>query len=242
MEALNTIFISYLRVSTERQGSDGLGIDSQRTAISNYLGLTGSSLEAEFVEVESGKRGDRPVLEAALQLCRRRKATLLVAKLDRLSRTVAFLSRLVETRVDFVAVDNPHANKLMVHMLAAFAEHERDMISSRTKAALSAARARGVRLGSPKLDCARAAAAIALRRRADGYCLNVAPVIAEIRRSGISTFAGIASALSARGIPTDRGGQWHAATVRNIERRVKCAVPSVQPVAQSIETQGPQST
>jgi DNA invertase Pin-like site-specific DNA recombinase len=212
--------ISYLRVSTSKQGVDGYGVDAQRGAIETYLALTGAELSEEFIEVESGRRNDRPILEQALLACRRQKATLLVAKLDRLSRTVVFLSRLVEARVDFVAVDNPHANKLMVHLLAAFAEHERDMIAARTKAALASARARGVKLGNPKLSDARAAAIHAIQSRAATHRANVLPIIAAIRSSGVSTYAGVAAALEARGVPTDRGGRWHSTTVRNIESRI----------------------
>jgi DNA invertase Pin-like site-specific DNA recombinase len=206
-------------VSTAKQGADGYGVDAQRGAIDNYLALAGFELAEEFIEVESGGRIDRPVLETALLACRRQKATLLVAKLDRLSRTVAFLSRLVEAKVDFVAVDNPHANKLMVHMLAAFAEHERDMIAARTKAALASAKARGIRLGNPRLQETRPAAQAAITRRADQHCANVLPLISAIRQSGITTYAGIAAALDARGVQTDRGGRWHPATVRNLELR-----------------------
>lgn len=212
-------YVSYLRVSTSKQGEDGYGIDAQRAAIGNYLKLMRAGALAEFIEVESGRRNDRSVLDKALQLCRREKATLLVAKLDRLSRTVAFLSHLVEAKVDFVAVDNPHANKLMVHMLAAFAEHERDMIAARTKAALASAKARGVRLGNPRLDEARCAAQAAVSQRAIQHSANVLPLISAIRQSGIQTYAGIAAALEARGVQTDRGGRWHPTTVRNIEIR-----------------------
>jgi DNA invertase Pin-like site-specific DNA recombinase len=212
-------YVSYLRVSTSKQGEDGYGIEAQRGAIRNYLALIQADCLAEFIEVESGRRTDRSVLDKALQLCRREKATLLVAKLDRLSRTVAFLSHLVEAKVDFVAVDNPHANKLMVHMLAAFAEHERDMIAARTKAALASAKARGVKLGNPRLADARMAARAALNSRASQHCANVFPIISAVRQSGITTYAGIAAVLEARGVQTDRGGRWHPTTVRNIERR-----------------------
>lgn len=212
-------FVSYLRVSTERQGASGLGMDAQRSAIQRYVELCGGAVAAEFIEVESGKRADRPILEDAISHCRRTKATLLVAKLDRLSRTVSFMSRLIETGVDFVAVDTPHANKLMIHVLSAFAEHERDMIASRTRAALLAAKDRGAVLGNPNLAVARQIACAAITSAADDYSANVAPVIAQIRQSGIGSLRGIADALTARGIRTARGGRWHPATVRNVERR-----------------------
>lgn len=219
-------FASYLRVSTLKQGEDGYGIEAQRDAIRNYLSVIQAGCLAEFIEVESGRRNDRSVLDQALLFCRRERATLLVAKLDRLSRTVSFLSSLVEARVDFVAVDNPHANKLMVHMLAAFAEHERDMIAARTKAALSSAKARGVQLGNPHLADARVAAQAALQARASRHCANVLPLISSIRSSGITTYSAIAAALEARGVKTDRGGRWHATTVRNLERREVGPMPA----------------
>lgn len=193
-------FISYLRVSTERQSASGLGLDAQRAAIRRYVELCGGAVLSELIEVESGKRADRPILDKAIALCKRSDATLLVAKLDRLSRTVSFMSRLIETGVDFVAVDNPHANKLMVHVLAAFSEHERDLIAERTRAALASARERGVKLGNPHLGVARKSARAAIAANADQFSENVAPIIVQIRSSGITTLQGIADALAARGI------------------------------------------
>ena len=141
-DAINCI--AYFRVSTDRQGKSGLGLEAQRESVNRYLESVGWNLIGEYVEVESGKRKNRPQLAAALQACKKEKATLLIAKLDRLARNVHFISGLMESRVDFVAADNPHANKLMIHLLAAFAEHEREQISQRTKEALAAAKARGV--------------------------------------------------------------------------------------------------
>ena len=168
----------------------------------------------EFIEVESGKNSDRPQLAAALATCKRFKSTLIVAKIDRLSRSVAFLSTLMESGVDFVAVDNPHANKLMLHLLAAFAEHERDQISARTKAALAAAKARGAKLGNPRLYEARGAAAEALKAGADQRAANVLPIIRAVQASGATSLRDVAAALNARGVKTARGGEWHASTVR----------------------------
>ena len=145
-------FIAYFRVSTDRQGRSGLGLDAQREAVLRHLAGVGGMLRGEFIEIESGKRNDRPQLAAAISAANRAKATLIIAKLDRLARNVHFVSGLMESGVDFVAADNPHANKLMVHMLAAFAEHEREQISQRTKDALAAAKARGIRLGRNGAD------------------------------------------------------------------------------------------
>jgi DNA invertase Pin-like site-specific DNA recombinase len=214
-------FVSYLRVSTERQGAVGLGIDAQRSAVQRFADMCGGNILNELVEVESGKRADRPILEEAIALCRKKKATLLVAKLDRLSRTVTFMSRLIDSGVDFVATDNPHANKLMVHVLSAFAEHERDLIAARTKSALAAAKERGISLGNPNIAVARDLANASIKVAADDHCLNVAPIISQMRASGIRSLRGIANALTVRGISTARGGQWHPATVRNVEMRFR---------------------
>src|ERR671910_308678 len=140
-------FVAYYRVSTDKQGRSGLGLEAQREAVQSFLNGGSWTLAAEVTEVESGKRNDRPELDRALGLCRLYGATLVVAKLDRLARNVAFISKLMEERVEFVAVDFPKANRLTVHILAAVAEHEAEAISKRTKEALAAAKARGVKLG-----------------------------------------------------------------------------------------------
>src|SRR5262245_29610638 len=144
-------FIAYFRVSTDRQGKSGLGFEAQRETVMNYLNGGRWTLVGEFTEVESGKRADRPELEKALAACKKQKAKLVIAKLDRLSRNLAFIATLMESGVEFVAVDNPHANKLTVHILAAVAQHEREMVSERTKAALAAAKKRGQVLGNSNL-------------------------------------------------------------------------------------------
>src|SRR5580704_1813705 len=149
-------FVSYYRVSTAQQGASGLGLEAQREAVSRYVasvnGGAGGVIVADFTEIESGKKSDRPQIAAALAACRLRRATLVIAKLDRLARNVHFVSSLMESGVDFVACDNPEANRLTVHILAAVAEHEAAMISARTQAALEAARARGVALGGLRGD------------------------------------------------------------------------------------------
>ena len=146
----NGKFIAYYRVSTQKQGRSGLGLEAQQRAVREHLNGGRWQLLAELVEVESGKRNDRPKLAEALALCRMHRAKLLVAKLDRLARNVAFISALMESGVEFEAVDMPQANRLTVHILAAMAEHEAAAISARTKAALSAAKARGVQLGGKR--------------------------------------------------------------------------------------------
>ena len=146
---VETRFIAYFRVSTDRQGRSGLGLEAQRRSVDEYLRGLGTEPVAEYVEVESGKRNDRPELARALAACRKQNARLIIAKLDRLARNVAFVSGLMESGVDFVACDMPTANRLTIHILAAVAEHEREMISERTKAALASAKARGMAPSRP---------------------------------------------------------------------------------------------
>lgn len=216
-------FVAYLRVSTDRQGRSGLGLEAQRAAVRQHAAAAGGDIVAEFVEVESGRRRDRPELAKALAACRARRAVLVIAKLDRLARNVAFVSGLMESGVEFVAADMATVNRLTVHILAAVAEEEARMISARTRAALAAAKARGVRLGNPNLragtpDAARAAAA-AKTARARTRAADLTPILAEIRGAGVTTLAGMARALAARGVPTPSGrGAWHPATVARIER------------------------
>jgi DNA invertase Pin-like site-specific DNA recombinase len=212
-------FVAYFRVSTDRQGKSGLGLDAQRKSVLDYLDGGRWELVAEFTEVESGKRSDRPELDKALAACKRHKAKLVIAKLDRLSRNLAFIATLMDSGVEFIAVDNPHANKLTIHILAAVAQHEREMISARTSAALKAAKARGKRLGNPRLADARKQAARARAEQSDRYSANVLPVIHEIQDSGINSLRGIARVLAARGIPTARGGAWSPVQVSDILRR-----------------------
>src|SRR6516225_5188512 len=208
-------FVAYYRVSTDRQGSSRLGLEAQQKAVRDYLDGGAWELVGEFVEVESGKRADRPELAKALEARRKQKAKLVIAKLDRLSRNLAFIATLMDSGVAFVAVDNPHANKLTVHILAAVAEHEREMIAQRTKDALQAAKARGKRLGNPRLENIRKVAAAVNRKTADAFAANVRPIIREIQASGVSSFQGIARALAARGVSTARGGRWTARMVIN---------------------------
>jgi DNA invertase Pin-like site-specific DNA recombinase len=218
-------FISYLRVSTARQGASGLGLEAQREAVSRYLNGGHWQLVQEIVEVESGKRNDRPAIAEALRLCRLHKATLVIAKLDRLARNVHFISSLMESGVDFVACDFPEANRLTVHILAAVAEHEAAMISARTKAALAAAKARGVALGGQRGSLERMAGMAAKgtrlsatvrqnsasRRRAD-----LLPVVAEIKASGATSLRAIAKGLNDAGLTSARGGRWSSTQVMRV--------------------------
>jgi DNA invertase Pin-like site-specific DNA recombinase len=175
VQAKSTGFIAYYRVSTDRQGRSGLGLEAQRAAVGRYLAGIGGILMAEHTEVETGRRNDRPELAKALAACRKHKARLVIAKLDRLSRNVAFIATMMDAGVEFVACDNPHATRLTLHILAAVAEHEREMISARTKAALQAAKARGVRLGRNAERLASANRATALDR-----ARQIEPVLAEL--------------------------------------------------------------
>jgi DNA invertase Pin-like site-specific DNA recombinase len=203
-------FFSYLRVSTDKQGARGYGLDAQRAAITNYLNGGPWQLLGEFIEVESGKRNDRPKLAEALAACKRQGAKLIIAKLDRLSRNVAFIAALMDGKTDFVCCDFPQANRLTLHILAAVAEHEREMISERTKAGLAAAKARGVKLGNPTL--ARVNAGDAAQR--DRALLPVFQGFAQ------ETYREIATELTARRIPAPRGGAWSAMSVMRAMKRL----------------------
>lgn len=209
--------VSYLRVSTGKQGRLGLGIDAQREAVREFLSGGGKLVE-EVVEVESGRRSDRPELERALTLCRLHKATLVVAKLDRLARDAHFLLGLKDAGVEFVCCDMPSANRLTVGILAMVAEEEARMISARTKAALAAAKRRGVKLGRPNLtDRARAQGRVVSARvrgrRAERRMADLAPLLEELGRAGHIGPAALARALNHRGVPAARGGAWTATQV-----------------------------
>jgi DNA invertase Pin-like site-specific DNA recombinase len=200
-----TAFVVYLRVSTSRQGQDGLGMDAQRAAVEAFTRQHGGAIVGQYVEVESGKRSDRPELAKALDAARKCKATLLVAKLDRLARNLSFIVALMDAGVEFVACDQPFASRLTVHILAAVAEDEARRISERTKAALAAAKARGIKLGSPIAAETAAMARAARSAYATKANATTRAVITDIQRSGVSTLAGIAKVLEARGVRTPAG-------------------------------------
>jgi DNA invertase Pin-like site-specific DNA recombinase len=212
-------WVAYYRVSTERQGDSGLGLDAQRKLVADYLNGGNWTLSAEFTEVESGKRSDRPQLAAALAMAKRLRAKLIVAKLDRLSRNVSFISALMDSGVEFIAADMPFANKMTLQVLAVFAEHERDVISARTKQALAAAKERGVQLGGPKRLEASALGVAANKANAERFSANVLPIIREIQASGVTTLRGVARALNARGVRSARGAPWSVEAVSNIIKR-----------------------
>jgi DNA invertase Pin-like site-specific DNA recombinase len=216
-------FVSYFRVSTQKQGRSGLGLDAQRSAVSNYLQSHDGAVIAEFVEIESGKGSNalerRPQLRAALDTCRKRKATLLIAKLDRLARNVHFVAGLIETGCDFVAADMPQANKVMIQMHAVMSEWERDQISARTKAALAAARARGVRLG--------AAGPANLRRNLDArqadalaFANRMATVLASLRAAGLSQRR-MVEELNRLGVRAACGGAWSLVQLQRVLVRLE---------------------
>jgi DNA invertase Pin-like site-specific DNA recombinase len=221
--------IGYLRVSTKGQGESGLGLDAQRAAVESYAKQIGATLAMTYTEVESGKLADRPELAKALAHARRSKGTLVVAKLDRLARNVAFLSALMDSKVPFVACDNPHANRLTLHILAAVAEAEAVAISQRTKSALAAYKARGGKLGAALPQCrnltdaarkkgaAHAGKAVA-KAAAEAYA-DLRPSIAEWRNAG-TTLEAIADRLNADGHTTRRGRPWNPVQVSRVLTRI----------------------
>jgi DNA invertase Pin-like site-specific DNA recombinase len=212
-------FISYLRVSTAKQGVSGLGLEAQRKAVTDYLNGGNWSLLAEFVEVESGKKNDRPELNKALAHCKLTGATLVIAKLDRLSRNALFLLGLQEAGVHFIATDMPTANELTVGIMALVAQEERKAISARTKAALAAAKERGVKLGCP--NGAAHLRQEAVKRNADERAGKLADVVKELQEGqGITSLKGIADELNRMGITTARGGAWYASSVKNLLARI----------------------
>lgn len=220
--------VSYVRVSTQRQGQSGLGLEAQRTAVAAYCAHTGGTLLREYREVESGRKNDRPVLREAIAFARGRRARLVIGKLDRLARNVAFIANLMESDVDFAAADVPEANRLLLHIMAAVAENEAKAISDRTVAALAAAKGRGTPLGAmnPKsrnltpeaMERGRLHGGEATKKSAEDFYAPVLSMIRRLREEGLS-FAAIASNLTAAGFSLRRGGLWNAAQVQRVLKR-----------------------
>jgi DNA invertase Pin-like site-specific DNA recombinase len=213
------MFVAYYRVSTQRQGQSGLGLEAQRSAVMSHIGTR--ELVAEFTEIESGRKNDRPQLAQALALAKKHKAVLVIAKLDRLARNVHFISGLLESGVQFVAVDMPEADRTFLQMAAVFAEWEARKISERTKSALKAAKERGTKLGNPNHAEASKRGLEAIQSRCQAYIEQIKPIIDEFYGMDLRSVAQI---LSQRGIKTPRGNtNWHPAQVGKIMRRVQYA-------------------
>ena len=203
-------FVAYYRVSTDKQGRSGLGLEAQIATIENHGQRSGGEIIATFQEVESGKRNDRPKLLKALALCRQKKAILIIAKLDRLSRNVAFIANLMESNVEFIACDMPEANKLTLHIMAAMAQHEREATSKRTIEALAAVKARGQKLGSPNPGSRQATAARVVQ--AEQFRQGVYPIARQLRDRGL-TLRQVADEMNERHIKTCNNRVWYAQTV-----------------------------
>jgi DNA invertase Pin-like site-specific DNA recombinase len=215
-------YVAYYRVSTQRQGRSGLGLEAQRASVLSFLKTTGGTLTAEFTEVESGRKNDRSQLKEAVRLCRVYTTTLVIAKLDRLARNVALTAQLMESGVEFVAADFPQANRLTIHILAAIAEYEAKLISERTKAAIAAARARGViwkggsKGATAHLDAARDFANACKRKRAIARAVDLLPLANELRESGKSLVQ-IAAEFTRLAIRMPHGGtKWNPCAIRRI--------------------------
>lgn len=221
---MKTKFVVYVRVSTTRQNQSGLGLEAQRSAVENFVRSVGPEAEIirEFVEVESAKGGvQRPVLAEAIKECKAGGYTLLVAKLDRLSRNLHFITALQNSKVDFVAADNPHATPFLIHILVAVAEHERNMISNRTKAALDAARNRGVVFGNPRYEEAIPKANAAWKKLAADRNAILRRMINEImKKTGLTKLADIANALNLRGVKSNRGADFTPTQVHRLLKTV----------------------
>lgn len=206
-----TKYIAYYRVSTKAQGQSGLGLEAQQALVAPYA----DDILHSFTEVESGKNDDRPQLAAALELCRELGASILIAKIDRLSRDAAFLLTLRKAGVDIIAADMPNAGTLEFGVRAVVAQHEREQISQRTKAALAAAKQRGVKLGSPNPRAGGLAAGAVRRAKTQAIAGKALPVITALRDAGASLRA-IADELNKLGIQTATGKSWYAQSVKNI--------------------------
>ena len=219
--------VTYLRVSTAKQGHSGLGLDAQRSAIEQYTSRAGAKVLRAFAEVESGKNNNRPELGKAIHLAKVTGATLVIAKLDRLSRNAAFLLALRDSGVKFVAADMPDANELTVGIMALVAQQEREAISRRTCEALAAAKRRGTRLGNPngaralrRANRGNGASLVGIQVKADEHAANLRSVVEALAEEGVTSLGAVAASLNERGMLTPRGGRWHKSSVRNLRARL----------------------
>lgn len=219
------VCIAYYRVSTEKQGRSGLGLDAQRSAVARYLLGVGGKLVGEYTEVESGALDSRPELQKALRIARLKSARLVIAKLDRLSRDAHFLLGLQKSGIEFVAADMPDANELTVHIMAGIAEHERHVIGARTKSALAAAKARGIKLGNPENLKNRAKgnqrSAAVRTSKAQSRAALLKPILQELQQGGTESLMALAVALNGQGIPAPRGGDWSPTQVSRVLKVMK---------------------
>lgn len=219
--------VSYLRVSTAKQGHSGLGLEAQQAAIEGYAKSLGASVIATYTEIESGKNNTRPELQKALHRAKVTGSTLVIAKLDRLSRNAAFLLTLRDSGVKFVAADMPAADNLTVGIMALVAQQEREAISKRTKDALQAAKARGTKLGNPngaqallRAGKGNGAAVEVIKAKAGDYAEDLRPIVDALKADGVESLGALVKALTERGIRTPRGGAWHKASVGNLLKRL----------------------
>lgn len=211
-----TEYIVYLRVSTERQQASGLGLEAQREATNKFASTCKSDIIAEYIETESGAKNNRPQLAKALAHCRKTKATLLIARLDRLSRSLSFVAQLLDANVEIKCADMPEANRLLLQMLAVFSEHERQMIRARTKAALQAAKARGVELGKNGKVLA-----VRNRKAAQEFANSILPQMRNARNNGCQSLREICDYLNSNGVRTASSGYWHPTTVKRLLMIIK---------------------
>jgi DNA invertase Pin-like site-specific DNA recombinase len=225
-----TRYVTYVRVSTQQQGRSGLGLEAQQKAVSDFLAAHQGRVVAEFREIESGKLNERPQLQAALKRCRQSRATLLIPKLDRLGRNAAFLLSLRDSSVKFICADMPDANDLTIGVLAAVAQHEREAISTRTKAALAAAKARGIVLGNPKLPTGTAQTAAVARQgrvaKADAHAADLRDVVEAARAEGCTTLQQLADHMNELSCPTSGGAAWTPVAVSRLLVRLGMHTPA----------------
>lgn len=217
---MKTKFVAYYRVSTDKQGLNGNGIEAQKQAVARYLASLDCELIDTFEEVESGANNKRPELAAAIALAKSKKAVLVIAKLDRLSRNAAFLLQLQDAKVDFCCCDMPHADPLSIGIIALLAQRERELISQRTKAGLAVAKKRGAKLGNPNPEASLKKAVKANIQRKREFASAAIKIIREIQSTGVETLAHIADCMNKRGEKTPRGGKWTATAVKRV---VECA-------------------